>query len=106
MLLTAEQIAALVCPSEVVEVEGVGSFKVRGLTAKETESLEGRTDVAVRLLLLGLIGEDGKRLFSDAQVTVVENIPQPVAKPIQQAVLRLSGQKVKGFDPQAEAEKK
>lgn len=105
-LLTAEQIAAITCPSEVVEVEVFGAFKVRGLTAKETEDLDERKDAATRILLFGIVGEDGNRLFSDSQIAVVENLPQSVAKPLQQAILRLSGQKVKGFDPKASAEKK
>jgi hypothetical protein len=106
MFLTAEQIAAIISPTEAVSIEGVGVFNVRGLTAKETESLDDRADMATRLLLLGLVDENGKRLFGEDKVSVVENIPQRIAKPLQEVVLRLSGQKTKGFDPGVEAEKK
>jgi hypothetical protein len=106
MFLTAEQIAQIVSPTESVSVEGVGVFNVRGLTAKETESLDDRDDSATRILLMGLVDESGKRLFGEDKLSVVENLPQRIAKPIQEAILRLSGQKTKGFDPGVEAEKK
>jgi hypothetical protein len=106
MFLTAEQIAAIIAPTEAVSIEGVGVFNVRGLTAKETESLDGRNDSATRLLLTGLVDESGKRLFGEDRLSVVENLPQRIAKPLQEAILRLSGQKTKGFVPGVAAEKK
>jgi hypothetical protein len=106
MFLTAEQIAAIIAPTEAVTIDGVGIFNVRGLTAKETESLDDRDDSATRILLMGLVDDSGKRLFGEDKLSVVENLPQRIAKPLQETILRLSGQKTKGFDPGAEAEKK
>jgi hypothetical protein len=101
--LTADQIAGILVPTESVEVAGVGVFNVRGLTAKETESLEGRKDVATRLLLLGLVDGEGKRLFSEDKSEVVAKLPQKIAKPIQEAVMRLSGMSANAV---SDAEKK
>ncbi|GIV86631.1 MAG: hypothetical protein KatS3mg054_0660 [Chloroflexus sp.] len=108
MLLNREQIlAANDINHEVVEVpEWGGAVRVRGLTALERDRLmatffdlegggrikaEKTAEYRVALAALGIVDEDGKRMFGDDDIAALgAKSPQAIER-IADAVARLSG---------------
>lgn len=90
--------------TEDVEVPGVGTFRVRGLTVAEyTEWSKASTrydskgkatfeaDLA-KLVQLGTVGEDGKRLFSLADIARLRESGKSFVAPLAKAISRLNGE--------------
>lgn len=98
-LLTGDQIlAANDLPYEDVDVpEWEGQVRVRRITATEwwkiTEDGQkpGALRADTRFCAVAMIGEDGKRLFTDDQVAALSEKSWPAMERIREVAMRLSG---------------
>lgn len=86
-------------PSETVEVPGVGSVEVRGLTAAGRDEWEqrvynakGKTLRNMRASLVSLcLYEDGKQLFDSNDIESIGQLPATVVDNLWDVATRLSG---------------
>ena len=92
-------------PAEDVEVpEWGGTVRVRGLTGAERDAFEasiveqrGKTthfkmeNLRARLVALSVVGEDGKRIFSDSDVKALGRKSAVALQRVFKAAQRLSG---------------
>jgi len=93
-----ETILALKMPMEAVDVPQLGgSVTVRGLTVGERTEIEVAGNKGqqgkFRSMLLArcIVGDDGKRLFADADEAAIERLPAKPLERLFEAALRLSG---------------
>lgn len=88
--------------TEVVPVPGMGDVSVQGLSGAEYDeyeascvssngkSLSHKANRAL-LLRLGVLGEDGKKLFRDEDLDDLKALPYSIVQPLASAIIRLSG---------------
>ena len=107
MTLSREQILALVPPTEVVEVPGHGTVRIRGLTAAERDAYEqtlvevgpdGRAtvkaaqrNVRASLVVRCLVDDAGERMFADEDTEALGEIDGSVIDKLWDVARRLSG---------------
>ena len=94
--MNREEIMALELPTQDVDVPGVGSFRIRALSALEaleyTMSPAGVVENMSLLLARSIIGDDGRRLFKDDEATVLTSkLSAPALEVLSTAMLTLSG---------------
>ena len=90
-------------PVEVVEVPGLGSIKILGLTAGEKDEYEDRVmnlDVVGQsmtmnnaraiLLMMTVHDQHGNRMFSEKQLSKLLTIPAQIVDPILRVARRIS----------------
>jgi hypothetical protein len=107
-LLTRESFFATApaFPSETVELDGMGAVVVRVMSAGDRDRWEAMlrkdipADFRARLVVLTAFGDDGKPLFTPADVPQLSALPSTVLDPIVEAAARVN--KMRPGDVEAE----
>ena len=105
-MLSREDILALERPTADVEIEGVGQFRMRALSAAEAIALgmmsgDSTGDQIEIVLARCLVDEGGKRLFDDSEADkLAQALPASALEPLLDRAMQLSGlaEVVEGFD--------
>jgi len=98
VILTGQQlIEAAAVPRECVDLKGIGSVYVRGMTAGEAGKIgqlhnRGHGErLAASMACWCVVDEDGRRLFADDQLQTLMDLRADTLQTIAEVVLRLSG---------------
>lgn len=97
-------LAAQDLPEEIVQIDGLGVLTVRGLTGKQRDDYEASCvmqkgnkrsfnirDARAKLVALSVIGDDGKRMFTNADIATLSTLPAKHLDKVFEVAQRLSG---------------
>ena len=80
---------------ETLEVPGLGTVRVKPLTAGERDRFEqagaesGGKYVRARFLVAGVVDEAGRPIFTDDDLPRLDELPAAVVQPVVEAIARL-----------------